>query len=407
MRNKKIGRREFLSGIALGASTLAALSSFGRYSIRYSNRHLQKQIEILQRDRKAVPSLSGLLDLKGVIHLHTHLSRDSQGSPEEIFRAAGEAGLQFLMTTDHNTRRIFTEGIWGKYDDLLVIRGAELIKGGQALLAINIKEYIDGHRLSIQEAVTEIKAQGGLAFVAHPWLFKSWEVEGIDGMEIYDIADTVYAQAWKAPWLAMDVLTSWKDYPEEVFLTLLSRPDYYLSKWDRLLQKRKLVGIAGNDAHQNVRFLGRQLDPYPLDFKYVQTHLLATALEERPLLEALQAGRSYLSFGLLADATGFQFLAAKTAAGSGRMGGTVGGIIGGIIGMMGEAVPQTPGLTLTVQTPQAGEIRLYRNGEVIDKVASTRLIHPVSQKGIYRVEVSLQIEWDQYPWIISNPIYIV
>ena len=389
--NKKVGRRKFLSGIGLGAAALAGLSLLGRTSIRDSNKQLRKQIEILRGERKIIPPLPGLLDVKGVIHLHTRLSRDSHGTPEEIFQAARAAGLHFLMTTDHNNRNIFKEGIQGRYDDLIVIRGAEMIKGGQALLAINTKEYIYGHRISIQQAVTEIKSQGGLAFVAHPWRFKEWGVEGIDGMEIYDIADSVYAQAWKAPWLAVDVLASWQDSPEEVFLTLLSRPDHYLSKWDLLSQKRRLVGIAGNDAHQNVKFFGRQLDPYSLDFKFVQTHLLTTAMEEGALLEALQVGHSYASFGLLSDATGFQFVAEKS----------------GLVGIMGDSVPHTPGLVLTVQAPQAGLIDLYRNGEVVEKAVSTRLEYPVVEKGIYRVEISLRIDRDRYPWVLSNPIYIV
>jgi len=389
--SQKIGRRQFLAGIAMGTAGLAALSTLGRFSFRHSNKNLRRHIEQLQRDRKTVPPLPGLFDLKGVIHVHTFLSPDSQGTPERILRAAREGGLHFLVTTDHNNRKLFTEGIQGQFADLVVIRGVEMIKEGQTLLAINTKEYINGHRMSIQEAVKEIKSQGGLAFVAHPLWFKEWHVEGIDGMEIYDIADAAYAQFWKAPWVALDVLTSWKDYPEEVLLSLLSRPDHHLSKWDRLVNQRRLVGIAGNDAHENVNFLGRQVDAYPLDFRFVQTHLLTTTREERSLLESLRAGHAYLSFSLLADATGFQFFAEKSR----------------ILGIMGDELPYTSRLVLAIQAPQTGLIRLYRDGEVVDKAISGRLQHSVTEKGIYRVEVSLPIGRDQYPWIFSNPIYVV
>jgi hypothetical protein len=387
---RQTGRRTFLTRLAIGATGLTALFVAGRWSIRASSRRLRESLERLQHGRKELPPVPGLLDLKGVIHVHSSLSHDSRGAPEEILRAARQADLQFVMTTDHNTHRIFTEGLQGRFDDLRIIRGAEMIKDGQTILAINTREFIDGHRMSIQQAVREIKSQGGLAFVAHPWRFKEWDVDGIDGIEIYDIADAAYAQAWKAPWMGLEMLSAWRDYPEEVLLSLLSRPGHHLATWDRLLETRRLVGIAGNDAHQNVRFLGMQLDAYPLDFRYVQTHLMARATGERDLLDALQAGHTYLSFSLLADPTGFRFLAQRDD----------------VVGIMGDKVPHEPGLSLTLQAPLEGSMRLYRNGALVTETRSSRLDHPVTEKGVYRGEISLDVAGTEYPWIISNPIYV-
>jgi len=395
-RNGKITRREMLIRLSGGLAAVVGLPLIGRFGIRRSNRRLEEQIEEIRKIRKIPVPLAGLMDLKGVIHAHTFVSHDSQGRPEELINAARQAGLQFLMTTDHNSRRIFTDGFHGRFDNLLVIRGAEIGKesdrfGNQYLLAINIKEFIDGHSMGLQQIVDEIHNQGGLAFVAHPWRFKEWDVKGIDGMEVYDIADSAYAQAWKAPWMALQVLTSWDDYPEEVFVHLLSRPGYSLEKWDKLTQTRKLVGIAGNDAHQNLKIFGRQLDPYPLDFKFVQTHVLAPALEEQALLQALKAGHAYISFGILADATGFQFFAMKDR----------------LVGIMGDEMPYLPGLVLTAQALQNGLIALYRNGQLLQEAVSTRLDHAVQEKGVYRVEVYLQVGKNRFPWILSNPIYVV
>jgi len=388
---RKIGRREMVARLAKGLGAAAAASLLVRWSFRRSYRRLQERIEQFQADRKSVAPLPGLLDLKGVIHVHSLLSHDSKGTPEEIVRSAHEAGLRFLITTDHNNKRIFTEGIQGRFDDLWVIRGAEFVKKGQALLAIDIQDYIDGRGMAVRQVVREIKSQGGLAFVAHPLGFRDWDIEGIDGMEIYNISDSARAQAWKAPWLVLELLSSWDDYPGEAFLSLLSRPGHHLSQWDKALQTKRLVGIAGNNAHKNLKVFGRQLDPYPLTFKYVQTHLLAAALEKRALLDALKAGHAYLSFGLLADATGFQFFARRD----------------GLVGIMGDEMPYSPGLVLTVQTPQSTVIQLFRNGQVVEEAASTRLDHLVKEKGTYRVEAFLEIRGDRYPWIFSNPIYVV
>lgn len=388
-----MGRRKFLRRCALGAATVTGFPLIGLTFARHTNQRLLEHVASLAEDRQVPAPLPGLHDFKGVIHVHSRLSKDSDGAPDtEIIRAAQAAGLRFVLTTDHNDRRIFTEGMQGKYGDILVIRGAEMIKDGQSLLAINIKEYIDGHRMTIQQAVDEIKAQGGLAFVAHPWRFKEWDVAGLDGMEIYDLADSTYSNLWKAPVMLADFLNFDDDLPEEIFLRgPCSRPDYDLSRWDALTRQRRLVGIAGNDAHQNTKIVGRMIDPYALDFKFVQVHILATAFEETYLLQALQAGHSYSSFGVLSEATGFQFLARNTK----------------ILGIMGDEVAFSSRPILTVRAPHAGLIRLYRAGQVVAEANASGLDHAVQKKGVYRIEVSLPIDGQEYPWIFSNPIYVV
>lgn len=390
---RKTGRRKFLRRCALGAAAVTGFPLIGLTSARHTNQRLLEHIAALAKDRQVPAPLPGLHDFTGVIHVHSRLSKDSDGAPDaEIICAAQAAGLRFVLTTDHNDRRIFTEGMQGKYGDILVIRGAEMIKEGQSLLAINIKEYIDGHQMTIQQAVDAIKAQGGLAFVAHPWRFKEWDVIGLDGMEIYDLADSTYANLWKAPVMLADFLSFDKDLPEEILVRgPLSRPDYDLSKWDTLTRKRRLVGIAGNDAHQNTKIFGRLIDPYALDFKFVQVHILATAFDETYLLQALQAGHSYSSFGLLSDATGFQFLARSAE----------------ILGIMGDAVAFSSRPILTVRAPHAGLIRLYRAGRVVAEANASELEFAVPDTGAYRVEVSLPIDGQEYPWIFSNPIYVV
>ena len=387
-------RRRFLLGAGVALGSLAGASYLGLILARRSNDDLLSHVDLLHDERnRPVPALSGLKDYTGVIHVHSRVSRDCRGTPDEIISAAKEAGFHFLFMTDHNGKKIFTEGMQGTYDGILVIRGAEMINHGQGLLAINIKEFIDGHRMTIQQAVNEIKAQGGLAFIAHPWRFKEWDVEGIDGMEIYDLADSTYAHLWKTPLMLADEHSSDKDLPEEAFLRgPLSRPDYYLSKWDKLTQTKKFVGIAGNDAHQNTVIFGKLLDPYSVDFKFLQTHILAPRLEATALLQALQAGHTYCSFGMLADASGFIFTASNSS---------------GSLGIMGDNVPYASRPVLAAEAPRDGIMRLYRNGQLIRTEKDSRLDHAVMEKGVYRVEVALEVEEDQYPWIFSNPIYVV
>jgi hypothetical protein len=150
------------------------------------------------------------------------------------------------------------------------------------------------------------------------------------------------------------------------------------------------VGLAGNDAHQNIRVLGRQIDPYGLSFRLVRTHILAAELSEPEVLRALAAGHAYVAFDLLSDATGFGFWAED----------------GAFQGIQGDEVGIAPGLRLMIESPVEGLIELIRNGTVIRTAATPSLTVPVEEAGSYRVQISLKIGGRWQPWIFSNPIYV-
>jgi len=108
-------------------------------------------------------------------------------------------------------------------------------------------------------------------------------------------------------------------------------------------------------------------------------------------LEGLIAGHTYASFGLLADATGFRFTANDPITHA----------------IMGDSISYSPRLVLTAQTPNTGIIRLYHNGKVAALETTRRMEYPVKETGVYRIEVSLKINGTSYPWILSNPIYVI
>src|SRR6185369_12663715 len=57
--------------------------------------------------------------------------------------------------------------------------------------------------------------------------------------------------------------------------------------------------IAGNDAHQNVKPFGLQLDPYARAFRFVSTHVLAPELTQEAVLGALKTQHAYVAFDIL------------------------------------------------------------------------------------------------------------
>lgn len=397
---RRIGRRVFLKKVAqmgMGLLPLLFLGCTPHFRLKEMRRELHR-FRSRAREARQDGILTGIRDFRGAIHVHSFLSHDSKGTPSEIIQAAREARLSFLAMTDHNNPRIFSEGIEGWVEGVLVIRGMEMIKGCSggsgagcaSLLGIGMREYIDPHLLTFQEIINTVKDQGGLTFVAHSQAFRDWDLEGYNGMEIYDILDDAVDKPWKFPKYLFDILYSYRRYPEELFLRILDRPEGTLSRWDGLTRTRRVVGIAGNDAHQNTRILGRLLDPYPLSLRFVNTHIFSGELTRETLLDSLARGHSYVSFDILADPEGFLFFATD----------------GAVQGIMGDEVLLTEGLLLRAHLPFPALFVLFRNGEEIRRGISTRLEYPLSLPGVYRMEAFLKIQGRWWPWIFSNPIYV-
>ncbi len=105
------------------------------------------------------------------LHVHTSASFDSIASPESVIRAAVARGLTHLAITDHDridgaiaarelARRIFP--------DLTVIVGQEVKTTGGDLIGAFLERPISSG-LPTVEAIAEIRAQGGLVGIPHPF----------------------------------------------------------------------------------------------------------------------------------------------------------------------------------------------------------------------------------------------
>lgn len=244
-----------------------------------------------------------LLDFRGIIHCHSRYSHDSKGTYEEILAAARAAKVDFLCMTDHppsaDKGLPLREGWTGVHDGVLFIQGAEY---SDQILAIGLREPITGK--DRRETIQAIHQQGGLAIACHPELIDDWDAFAeADGMEIYNVHATLQRKVKNKAFL-LEVARMLKEDPEHSFQVLQELDPEILKRWDQFNRTRSFVGIAGNDAHQNVSFFGYQLDPYPRAFKFVSTHVLAEELTQESILEALRAGRAYVAFDILSPASG-------------------------------------------------------------------------------------------------------
>ena len=390
--------------MALGISSLWAAFS---YTPTSSLQAVREALVELRRQRMVLSPLEGLQEFRGVIHAHTGLSHDSHGTTAEILEASRAARLHFLITTDHYTPRIYSEGLQGLHDSVLVIRGVEIGAGCTkatgitrrcgSVLAFGFRDSLvpdEQNAWDFEKLFATVRAQGGLTVIAHPRGLPNLEYfQYADGMEIYDVADAMRDKIIDAPRVLLEFALSAVDYSEEIMLLLVERLNWPLVQWDALTRNRRVVGIVGNDAHQNLTAFGRQIDRYDLIFRALNMHVLTASLTEDNIITGLREGRCFASFALLADASGFQFRARDTHTGAQRA-------------LMGEALKMEPGMVLEVQSPIPAAITLLRDGVPIRREQGRLLRHGIDRPGVYRVEVSLRVVDRWRPWIFANPIYV-
>lgn len=375
---------------------------------RYKLGRLQAAIQQLNSQRVVTQDNDGLAEFKGVIHVHSFLGGHSTGNFEEIIAAAQTNQLNFVVMTEHPSKNFNTAEMTlkGQHGGVLFINGNEVrtANGDRLLLFPGDGQAASDSEWSTQEVLS--RRSSGLAFVAYPEEFKSWETTVYNGIEVYN----VYTNARGINPLVMlfDGLWSYRSYPDLLFANFYRRPTENLKKWDQLTETgRKLVAIAGNDAHSNVgislqddsgqTLLGLKLDPYERSFRLVRVHLLVSkdkTLDSESLLAAIAAGHSFIGFDLFCESSGFSFSASN---------GTENKI-------QGDEIKLTNEVSLTVSTPVASRIVLLKDGNAIqDETGIKRKDYTVTEKGSYRVEVYLpqlpKPAGDQ-PWIISNPIYV-
>jgi hypothetical protein len=368
---------------------------------------LRASIAALEASRADASHADPYADYRGVFHVHSSLGGHSTGTLPEIVSAARANALSFVVMTEHPSGQLDTAEatLKGVREGVLFLNGSELSAPGDQRLFVVPGLSAPDANASLQSLVTRARGEGRLSFVAYPEQIRDWTLEGYDGMEVYNLYTNTkrinYAR------LFFDGLWSYGSYPDLLFTTFYEKPTDNLKRWDGLTTGgRRVVALAGVDAHQNVGFETRlfsfKLDPYERSFRVVRVHALlpkSEPLDAETLTSALRQGHCYIAFDLFCDATGFRFTAARE---DDRQEHLMGDEI---------ALPATGGgVRLHVSTPVRARLVVLRDGRVIhDAKDSARVELTVEQQGVYRVEVYLDRLGGSLvgkPWIISNPIYV-
>jgi predicted metal-dependent phosphoesterase TrpH len=108
------------------------------------------------------------MPLRCLFHLHTKFSFDSCVSPRKIISHARDNKVDVLVVTDHNTLRGAREvsKLAGGKPPYVIIAGEYKTEKGD-IIGMFLKEEIESRESN--EVIREIKRQGGLAVLPHPY----------------------------------------------------------------------------------------------------------------------------------------------------------------------------------------------------------------------------------------------
>jgi len=344
---------------------------------------------------------------RGNIHMHSRHS-DGAGEVEDLIAAARQAGLDFIILSDHNI--LLDQDGEGWRQGVLTLLDSEindddLQPTGNHCLTLGIDRDVTPHARDPQQLIDAVRAQGGLTFLAHPidkpsplaaetYPWMAWDVEGFTGVELWNYMSEFrpYVTS-KARALLVGL------FPH--YFTTGPFPEM-LAKWDELLQRRPTPAIGGSDAHAQVYRLGpirRRFLPYRDCFQAVNTHILTRAPlngdlahDRAQVYEALGQGRAWISYDRVAPGDHFRFDARTD---------------GGALVQMGDRLHRGGAVAFAVHLDRPGHIRLIRAGQgVVAQQHSVRLQFTTDLPGAYRVEVWKERWLKPRGWIFSNAIYV-
>jgi predicted metal-dependent phosphoesterase TrpH len=102
------------------------------------------------------------------LHCHTSASFDCLADPRSVVKAAAKRGLTHIAITDHDRIEGALRARDAAPDGLTVIVGEEIKTSEGDLIALFLESAVAPHRPA-RETIEEVRAQGGLVGIPHPF----------------------------------------------------------------------------------------------------------------------------------------------------------------------------------------------------------------------------------------------
>lgn len=203
---------------------------------------------------------------RGDLHTHT-VHSDGRWTQTELVTAAQAAGLDFIVSSEHNTYSASLS--WGRHtpEDFLVINGEEVTTRAGHWQAVGLPAgaWVDWRFRpaddELRRFTDQVRSLGGLAVANHPWVpipSTKWDFG-------YDYAAMDAVEIWNGPWTPDD--------------------QFGVEHWHDLLVSGRFVPLVGNsDSHHSGQTVGR-----------AQTVVRATSLSVGAVVEGLRGGHAWLA----------------------------------------------------------------------------------------------------------------
>lgn len=347
--------------------------------------------------------MADLFEYVGCIHAHSIYS-DGSGNYPKIIKSAREAGLDYLMMSDHMTLKGKEKGYEGWHDDLFLNIGYEIQDPDDQhhYLAFGLDEVLDP-QMSHQEYIKDVEQKGALGIAAHPFEERDPKhaIRGYPPINwtTLDYPEIKVIELWNmmSHWMEETTIRNkfWNFIHPRSFSTHPKKK--LLQWWDKVNQERKVTAVGSVDAHATkIKILGlfeKAVFDYKIMFKSIRTHLLldkkidqSMNVEDTTNLihNNIKKGRNFISNYRRGDAKNFRFWAESKQE----------------IIQMGDQ-SRAEKATIFADLPQAAVVRLVRNGEVWKEVNTKNLEEKVPE-GNYRLEAEVK----NRGWIYTNHIKI-
>lgn len=350
--------------------------------------------------------------VRGAFHVHS-VASDGTGTVDEIAAAAARAGLQFVILTDHGDGTRVVEP--PRYrSGVLCVEAVEVSTSGGHLAVLGARTSPFPLAGSPHAVLEDAHRLGGMGIAAHPGSpreslrWQDWTVP-VDGLEWLN-ADS----EWRDEFLESigRHLLTYALRPRETLTATLDRPSLVLDKWDELTATRRVVGLAGADAHARLGFrqqtepyeegLHLRLPSYEASFGAFGIRVAVpgglsgdAARDAENLLTHIRLGRVYSVIDGVAGPGAFEFSATS---GDRRTD------IGGYLDIRGEVVLHTRMLA-----PHGARLAVLKNGQALFDTQDPEAHFGVpAEPAVYRAEITVPGGTGDppIPWLVSNPIYV-
>ncbi len=358
--------------------------------------------------------------IAGIIHVHS-IRSDGRGTPDEIAEAAAQAGLKFVVITDHGDGTRTPEPPAYRHG-VLCLDAVEISTSGGHYIALDMPASPYPLGGEARDVVDDVKRLGGFGIVAHPdspkdeLRWREWTAP-FDAVEIVNL-DTAWRQraagaSWRQKLDLAARLISYPIRPVESIASLVE-PSTIWEQWTTLARRRHLVMLPGADAHARVGWrttgdpgnggVSAPLPSYVTSFRTLSVHVRAERAltgnaggDARMIIRAIRAGHAYSAIEGAASPSSFDFTATNEH-------GTV---------HAGDELSAAGPLTLHVRSnaPPGFTTSVWNGATVVsgdhhEQDFSVQVPESTAGTGVYRAEIRATGRLQALPWIISNPIYV-